>query len=134
MIVAGSGLQPRSAVLLQTNGCGVNTMLSTFHVYVTTHIDWFGQASLSVNVKLCVRIQPLVNIAPATQSKVGVGSQTAETLATHLATAQFGVAGGLHPRLIALVGQPLMTGGVGSFTYIVCTQEATFEQPSVAFQ
>src|ERR1044071_1026592 len=134
MIVAGSGLQPRSCELPHTNGCGVKTMLSTFQVKVTVQLDWFVQPSVAVKVKLCVRMQPLVRIAPATQSTVGFGSQLSVMVTDDLANAQFGVpTGGLHPRLM-FVGQPLKTGGVVSCNVINWSQVLVLPQESVAFQ
>src|ERR1044071_9982284 len=101
MMLDCGGLQPRSCELPQTNGCGVNTMLSTFQVKVTVQLDWFVQPSVAVKVKLCVRMQPLVRMAPATQSSVGFGSQLSVMVTDDLASAQFGVpTGGLHPSLM----------------------------------
>jgi hypothetical protein len=108
LISSGSGLQPRFPDPLMVNTGGV---LSVNQFTVLDAVDILPQASMAVNVLVCVRSHPLLTTAPSDDTSIGA-PQASVAVATPSA-AVIENAGGLQPRFNE---PPLMVnkGGVKS--------------------
>jgi len=112
--VGGLGLPHRNSVVpvaVITGAC-----VSTVQVTVLEAVDVFPHASTAVHVLVCVRLHPLLVIAPS--DGVTVGVPHASVAVAVPSAASICAAVGLHPGL-NVVPDVVIAGGVLSTTVIV---------------
>ena len=96
LISTVSGLQPRfNEPPLMVNKGGVK---SVDQFTVLDAVDILAQASMAVNVLVCVRLHPLLTIAPSEDTSVGAAQASVAVAPPRAAVIEN--AGGLQPRLI----------------------------------
>src|SRR5678815_247935 len=112
-ISPADGLQPSVVVVppvVMTGG-----MISEIHVTVRAAVELLPQASVAVNVLVCVRLQPLTWTAPSTETTVGV---LQASVAVAVPSAPFiSPADGLQPSVV-VVPPVVITGGVISEIHV----------------
>jgi hypothetical protein len=131
-IAAADGLQPRLPFAGVPVAVIVGAVTSTVHVAVRDVVAVLPHASVAVNVLVCIRVHPSLDILPV--DEVTVGLPQASVAVAEPNAASIAAADGLQPRF-PLAGVPVavIVGAVTSTVHVAVRDAvAVFPQASVA--